>query len=202
MSVDEPNVTITEAALRALRLAQADEGAEVDHVLHLSIDARFQNDLYFGPRETGDVMITASGMTLAMDASSVRRADGLTIDYVGGSGGGFKLDNPNQSPVVKGIHPADLVRMLASGEALELVDARGQDERALASVKAARPLDERYESELLAMPRTKKLVLMAHHGRGGQAAAQRFYDRGFTNVWYVVGGIDAWSTMDPSIPRY
>ena len=92
--------------------------------------------------------------------------------------------------------------MLARREEIELVDARGADERAKASVDASRPLDERYESELLAMPKTKKLVFMAHHSRGGQSAAQRFYERGFTNVWYVVGGIDGWSTMDPSIPRY
>lgn len=92
--------------------------------------------------------------------------------------------------------------MLEGGERLEFVDARGADERAKARVDAARPLDERYESELLAMPKTSKLVFMAHHGRGGQSAARRFFERGFTNVWYVVGGIDSWSTMDPSVPRY
>ncbi len=203
MSIDEPTVTITEAALRALRDAMDADDVGAEDVLHLTIDPRFQNDLYFGPREPGDVVVTASGITLAMDARTARRADGLTIDFVDGpSGTGFKMDNPNQSPPVKGICPADLVRMLEGGERLEFVDARGADERAKARVDAARPLDERYESELLAMPRTSKLVFMAHHGRGGQSAARRFFERGFTNVWYVVGGIDSWSTMDPSVPRY
>ena len=187
----------------AVRAVEADGGAEADSVLHLTIDAHFQNELYFGPKEPGDLVITASGLTLAMDAGTARRATGLTIDYVDGPGGvGFKLDNPNQSPPVKGIRPADLRRMLAGGEEIELIDARGADERTKASVDASRPLDERYERELLTMSKTKKLVFMAHHSRGGQSAAQRFYERGFTNVWYVVGGIDAWSTMDPTIPRY
>ncbi len=199
MSVELPTVTITEAAARAFRAAAA-EGADVDHVLRLSIDSRFQNDLFFGPRETGDVVVTVGGMELAMDASTARRADGLTIDYVEGrTGTGFKLENPNRSSPVKGILPADLVRLLEGDERFELVDVRSAEERAKATVDGFNPMDE---GELLAMPKTRKLVFLAHHGRGGQAAAQRFFERGFRDVRFVVGGIDAWSTMDPSVPRY
>lgn len=202
MSVDLPSVTITEPALRAFRAAEEDD-ADSENVLRLTIDAHFQNDLFFGPREAGDVVVVASGITLAMDSGTARRADGLTIDYVEGSGGvGFKLKNPNQDPPVKGVRPADLTRMLEGGEDLLLVDARSADERAKARLDAARPLDERYEKELRAMPKGKQLVFMAHHTRGGLAAARRFFDEGFTNVWYVVGGIDAWSTIDSTIPRY
>lgn len=204
MTADKlPTITITEPALRAFRAAQEDEGAEADHVLRLSIDNRFQNDLYFGPREEGDLVVTSSGLTIAMDAGTARRANGLSIDYVEGRGGtGFKLENPNQNPPVKGIRPADLLKLLEARDKLELIDVRGKDERKKASIDWARALDEAYEAELLAMPKTTKLVFMAHHGRGGQEAAQRFFDAGFTNTWYVVGGIDAWSTWDPNVPRY
>jgi monothiol glutaredoxin len=203
MNDDEPVITVTDAALRAVRIAEADQGAEADSVLHLTVDAHYQNDLYFGPKEPGELVITASGIAIAMDAGTARRVNGVTLDYTSGRGGvGFKIDNPNESPPVKGIHPADLRRMLGRREAIELIDARGADERASASVASSRLLDERYERELLAMPKTEKLVFMAHHSRGGLTAALRFHERGFTNVWYVVGGIDGWSTMDPSVPRY
>ena len=203
MTTDKPTVTITEAARGAVRDAAKDDEPGTDNVLRISIDPRFQNDLFFGPREAGDVVITASGITMAMDAGTARRANGLTIDYVDArTGTGFRIDNPNASPPVKGIRPADLVGMLERGEELELIDARPQQERAKAVVDASRLLDERYEIELLAMPTTRKLVFLAHHTRGGQSAAQRFFERGFTDVWYVVGGIDSWSTMDASIPRY
>lgn len=203
MSVELPTVTITSSALRAFRAAAKAGDSEAGIVLHLTIDAHFQNELFFAPPEDGDVVVTASGLTMAMDARTARRAHGLTIDYVEGvTGAGFKLENPNENPPVKGICPADVVAMLERGEDLELVDVRRADERSKAFVAASRWLDERYERELLARRKTAKLVFMAHHSRGGIAAAQRFFDRGFTNVWYVVGGIDGWSTMDPSVPRY
>jgi monothiol glutaredoxin len=200
MSTENPTITITEAALRAFRAAAEADDIETDSVVRLTIDARYQNDLFFGAREPGDVEVTASGLALAMDAASARRADGVTIDFVEGpTGTGFKIENPNLSPPVKGIRPADLRRMLDAREKLVFVDARSAEERAKAQIAAAQPLDE---AALLAMPKETKMVFMAHHGRGGQSAARRFFDRGFKKACYVSGGIDAWSTMDPSVPRY
>ncbi len=200
--MQSPIITITESALRVL--GEAAQEVDATDVLRLSIDAQFQNDLVLGPTEPDDVLVTVSGVTVAMTAATARRADGLKIDYVDDVHGetGFKLDNPNQSPPAKGICPADLVELLAKREPLEFIDARGEAERARASVAASRALDAEYERELLAMPKTRKLVFMAHHSRGGQSAALRFFERGFTNIWYVVGGIDGWSTMDPDVPRY
>lgn len=196
-----PEVTITEVALRAFR--DAESGAGEGEVLRLTIDAKFHNDLYFGPIEPNDVVIVVSGLRLAMDARTARRANGLTIDYVDSvSGPGFKLDNPNASSPIQGIRPADVVRMLEKRERFQFIDARHESEQTKAGVEAARPLDQAYQVELDALPKDSKLVFMGHHSTGGQVTARLFHDRGFSNVWYVVGGIDAWSTMDPSVPRY
>jgi monothiol glutaredoxin len=47
------------------------------------------------------------------------------------------------------------------------------------------------------------LVFHCHHGGRSQRAAEHFAALGFTNVWNVAGGIDAWSQeVDPSVPRY
>lgn len=201
MAIDPPEVTITSVALQVFRDAQ--QQAEPDDVLRLTISAGFDNDLYFGKREPNDIVVDASGLTLVMDARTARRANGLTIDYVdGAAGAGFKLDNPNKTAPVDGIRPADVRRMLQKREKFVLVDVRSATERALARVDAARPLDPATEAELDALPKKTKLIFMSHHSNRARTAAQRFLARGFSNVRYVVGGIDAWSTMDPSVPRY
>lgn len=197
----EPDVIISEAALSAFRDAARDAGE--GEVLRLTIDAGFRNELYFAAIEPDDVVIVASGLELAMDPRTARRANGLKIDFVDGVGGaGFKLDNPNEGSPVKGIHPADLVGLLEKRQKLELIDVRPEAEQAKAKVESARRLDPAYQAELDALSKDAKLVFLAHHGGEAQVAARSFCDRGYRNVWYVVGGIDAWSTMDPAVPRY
>ena len=47
------------------------------------------------------------------------------------------------------------------------------------------------------------LVFHCHHGGRSQAAADHFSTLGFSNVWNLTGGIDAWSVeVDSTIPRY
>lgn len=196
-----PAVTITERALRAFREAEPEAGA--GEVLRLSIDSKFHNDLFFAPVEPNDVVIVVDGLRVAMDALTARRADGLRIDYVETpSATGFKLDNPNASSAVHGIRPADVVQMLERREAFQFIDARSEAEWAQARVPGARRLDAAYEAELETLPRGTKLLFLGHHGTDGRAAARPFLERGFEDVWYVVGGIDAWSTLDPDVPRY
>ncbi len=196
-----PEVTLTEAALDAIREASRD--ARKGEVLRLAIDASFQYDLCFGAIEPDDVVIVASGLELAMDPRSARRANGVRIDFVDGPYGvGFKIESPNRGSPIKGVHPADLVRWLEKDERLQLIDVRPEAELARARVKVARRLDAAYRAELDALSKDAKLVFLAHHSSGAQEAARSYYDRGFRNVWYVVGGIDGWATMDPAVPRY
>lgn len=196
-----PEVTISEGALRAFRDAARE--ASDGEILRLTIDSKFHNDLYFATVESNDIVILANGLQLAMDARTARRANGLKIDFVDGAGGpGFKLDNPNESSPIRGIHPADVMHALEKREVFQFIDVRPEAEHAKAKVEAARRLDEAYQAELATQAKDAKLVFLAHHSSGGRAIAQQFYDRGFRDVWYVVGGIDAWATMDPEISRY
>ena len=167
---------------------------------------RFDYDLYFIEEdeiESGDVRQEINGLVFVADAESSRHLEGASIDYVEGpSATGFKLDNPNASSRIQGVRPVEVVRMLEAGESFEFIDARPAAERAKVSIVMARALDEVYAAELEAAPRERKLVLLGHHSTDGRTAARPFEQKGFKEVWYVVGGIDAWSTMDPSVPRY
>lgn len=197
-----PVITVTDAAASAFRSA-LEEGDSND-VVHITIDSSYRNDLYVGPPDPGDLILSVNGISVALDAKSARRANGLTIDFVdGATGAGFKLENPNDTPLVRGARPADLLKWLDEDRrSLDLIDVRSAEERKRAFVDLARVFDEACERELLAMPKDRKMVFMGHHSPGGREVAKRFYDQGFTNAQYVVGGIDAWSTWDPNIPRY
>jgi monothiol glutaredoxin len=172
-------------------------------VLHLKIDGRFQNDLYFAPREAGTLEVTVSGLALFLDPASARRADGMSIDFIDGDNAGFKIDNPNQPPTVKQLTPAELKARLDRGD-IELFDVRPAHERALASIPVARALEDQSTQEyLLGLDRNAPVAFLCHHGMRSQNAAQQLLDDGFCNVYNVRGGINAWSeTVDPQTPRY
>jgi monothiol glutaredoxin len=194
-----PSITITSAALAAFRAALEDAAGEV---LHLKIDGRFQNDLYFGPREQDTLAVETSGLTLFLDPPSARRANGMSIDFIDGPNAGFKIDNPSQPVTVKQLSAAELKNMLDRA-AIQLFDVRPDHERALASIAAARPLDEAGQEHLYALDRSAPIAFLCHHGMRSQNAAERALGEGFRNVYNVKGGIHAWSeTVDPAVPRY
>src|SRR3954469_12104638 len=83
-----PVIRITPAALAAFQSALGDAQGEV---LHLKIDAQFQNDLYFAPREPGTIELGIDGLQLYLDPPSARRANGMSIDFVDGANAGFKI---------------------------------------------------------------------------------------------------------------
>ncbi|HVY44818.1 MAG TPA: Grx4 family monothiol glutaredoxin [Minicystis sp.] len=193
-----PSITLSDAAAAAVRAAAAE--GEPGEMLRFAVSPSFAYDLSFGPREPGDVEVSANGVTILLDPGSATRADGTSIGFVDGPEGGFKIDNPNEPARVKQLGPEDLKAMMDAGEAFELVDVRGEKERAIASIPGAKPLTP----ELVeALDREVRVVFHCHHGGRSQAAAERFLAEGFKNVLNLRGGIDAWSTrVDPKVPRY
>ena len=89
------------------------------------------------------------------------------------------------------------------GEAMELLDVRTPEERAIAAIPGAVLLNETEAARIESLPRDTKLVLHCHHGGRSQQAAEQFVSLGFSQVFNVVGGIDAWSQeVDADVPRY
>jgi monothiol glutaredoxin len=67
----------------------------------------------------------------------------------------------------------------------------------------ARILEEEGYEALAALPKDTPIAFICHHGVSSRAAAERFAAHGFTQVYSVDGGIDAWAAeIDSSIPRY
>jgi monothiol glutaredoxin len=198
--VEPPKVTITPAAVKAFQEAAPGDAGEV---LRLAIDADFNCDLHFGAKEPGDIEVRAGGIALHVPRLSARRADGLSIDFVDGPGGAaFRIENPNEPPRVKRVGPAELRKMLGEGK-VQLFDVRPEKERAIASIAQAKSLDAEGQRYLLGLPKDTPIALHCHHGVRSRAAAEELLREGFTHVYNLEGGIDAWSReVDPSVRRY
>ena len=85
-----------------------------------------------------------------------------------------------------------------------LLDVREHDELALASVDGALHIPMReIPARLGELDASKPLVVMCHAGGRSRRVAEFLQGNGFSNVFNLQGGIDAWSTqLDSRVPRY
>ncbi|MBC8071561.1 MAG: Grx4 family monothiol glutaredoxin [Deltaproteobacteria bacterium] len=198
---EPPKIVMSDEAVVVFRqaLGEAGEG----EFLRMAIDNRFSHELFFGAKAHGDIAVEANGITLVLDRGSARRADGVTIGYVGGEQPGFKIDNPNAPPSVKLLAPKEAKALLEHEPKVRFVDVRTPGERERATIPGTVLLDAESMVELSALPKDTPLLFHCHHGQRSQQAAMHFLEQGFRRVYNVVGGIEAWSRdVDPSIPRY
>jgi len=195
-----PHVHVSPAAALALKSALSDPGGDV---LRLEIDPEFNCDLHIGPREDGDLPVGFVDGVLYVARDSASRAEGISIDFVASpKGDAFRIDNPNAPARVKGIDPKALKALLDAGK-IELFDVRPDHERALASIAQAKKLDAAGQEYLLGLRKDVPVAFHCHHGTRSRSAAEQLLREGFTNVYNLEGGIDAWAReVDPSIPRY
>jgi monothiol glutaredoxin len=192
-----PKISVSAAAKEAIAAAKGEETG----TLRLEISPDFEHALSIDDPNEGDFQVDAGGMTVLIDAQSAPRANGVQIDY-DQSGAGFKVENPNEGPKVRQITPAQLKAMIAEKQPFQFFDVRTPAEQERASL-GARLLDEAALQDLEGLDRGVSLVFHCHHGGRSQAAAERFVQAGFREVYNLAGGIDAWSQqVDPTVPRY
>ena len=92
----------------------------------------------------------------------------------------------------------------ASGGDVVLLDVREHDELAIAAVDGARHIPMReVPARLKDLDPAKPLVVMCHSGGRSRRVAEFLQGNGYTNVFNLKGGIEAWSTqLDSRVPRY
>jgi len=85
-----------------------------------------------------------------------------------------------------------------------LLDVREPVELEMAAVPAALHVPMRdVPARLTEFDRETPIVVMCHTGRRSYMVAQYLVGNGFSQVFNLRGGIDAWSTeIDPQVPRY
>ena len=93
--------------------------------------------------------------------------------------------------------------MLDAGK-VELFDVRPEPSAPGRPSPQAKKLDAAGQEHLLGLTKDAPIALHCHHGDAQPRAPPRQLLReGFTNVYNLEGGIEAWSSeVDPSVPRY
>ncbi len=199
--VAAPRLTLSlRAAAEIAKFAADTEGEK----LRLLVGAGFENELYFDAPKPNDFVVECASIAILVDPGSARRADGVSIDYTEGpKGAGFKIDNPNEPPRIMSLTARELETRFHAGVPTHLFDVRPEVERKIAKIDRARPLDAAGVEELEKLPKDAPLVFQCHSGIRSRAAAQEAIRLGFTKVYNLEGGIDAWSQdVDPQVPRY
>lgn len=107
---------------------------------------------------------------------------------------------------VRELSPREYVRRWPGESSAEvlLLDVRELPEIALARIDSARllPMSE-IVARLDELPRDRPIVVMCHSGGRSARVAQYLMANGFSDIYNLAGGIDAWSRdLNPAIPRY
>ncbi len=110
-------------------------------------------------------------------------------------------------PAVQELTPAEFCARWPAAErrsGVVLLDVREHVELEIAAVADALHIPMReIPSRLVELDRALPLVVMCHTGGRSRRVAEFLLGNGFSKVFNLRGGIDAWSTeIDPRVPRY
>jgi rhodanese-related sulfurtransferase len=101
------------------------------------------------------------------------------------------------------VEPRVVKGWLDEGEALRLIDVRQPHEIALARVSSAEPLDFQDSGKYMQLARDTRIVFLCKSGMQSLDIAAYFAGHGFTQVYAVKGGLDAWrAQVDPTLASY
>ena len=197
-----PTLTVTSRAAAELQAALKDGGP--GDVIHLTITPSWEHQLDLGPKEASHVTVEAGGLTVQLDRASAARASGVSIDFVEAGGeAGFKIDNPNRPAMVRNVDAKAFKALLDAGTIKHVYDVRTEKERSVAKLENSTLLDDAAMADLEALPKDAHIGFYCHHGNRSRGAAEHFLKQGYTNLYNLAGGIEAWSKdVDPKVPRY
>ena len=151
--------------------------------------------------------LLGTGIAVAVAGYFTQQLSGLKDRYpdvvLDIRGKGLAIDNPNAPKPVQEISVRDADDLVRAGN-ITLVDVRPADERAIAAVGVPfKSFDGNGRAALEALPKDTALAFMCHHGGRSAQAAELFRALGFTKVFNVTGGINAWSEdVDNGVPKY
>lgn len=184
-----PQITITDAAAEAIRQGTANAQGVA---LHLEIGPDHSAGFQLAPAGEHDIVAHANGLEVHFDPASAHRAKGIVIDWVSTvQGEGLSLKFPGAQEI-KSLTVHELKARLAAGD-ITLIDVRPAATRAqLASLPQARILDDEGYEALAALPKDTELAFICQRGISSQGVAERFAAHGFSNVYNVAGGMEAW----------
>ncbi len=90
------------------------------------------------------------------------------------------------------VEPRQVQAWLAAAEPLRFIDLRPPSEAGQGPIPRAEPLDFQNQRQYLELPKETRIVFLCKSGLTSLDAAAYFAGHGFTRVYSVKGGADAW----------
>lgn len=98
------------------------------------------------------------------------------------------------------VEPKTVKSWLDAKQDFTFLDVRSPEEIAAARIPAAEALDFNDPSKYMSLPKDRRIVFHCHSGVRSLDVAAYFKGHGFTNVYSLRGGIEAWADqVDPAV---
>lgn len=187
-----PNISITDEALNHIKEGLKDMG---NHQLFLSVDDEFNTRFSLEQPKGYEVIADVGDLKVYMDIGTAKRSNGVEISWVDElQGSGLRIKNPNEPPAVKDLSVAELQDWLATDVDNPLVyDVRSPDKIAEGTVDTAVRLDKAAIERIESMDKDTPLVFVCQVGQSSMSAAEFFRKKGYTKVFNLTGGFNAWN---------
>ena len=140
----------------------------------------------------------AQDQLMRWDARSMRM-HGFKVERSADAANRIFPEKPEESIELSAM---DVATRLQAGEIQFVLDVREPFEWEIVSIPGSiqMPMNA-LQPELI--PKEAKGAVLCHHGMRSMYVLKHLQAHGFTNLWNVAGGIDAWSReVDASLPRY
>lgn len=187
-----PQIDITDEALNHIKEGLKDMG---DHQLFLSVDDEFNTRFSLEMPKGYEIIAAVGDLKVYMDIGTAKRSNGIEISWLDElQGSGLRIKNPNEPPAVQDLSVAELQDWFATDiENPNIYDVRSVDKIAEGTVDHAVRLDKAAIESIENMPKDTPLVFVCQVGQSSMSAAEYFRKKGYTKVFNLTGGYNAWS---------
>lgn len=188
-----PTMKVSDEALSHIKEGMKDVG---NNKLFLSIDDEFNTRFSLDTPKGYEVVSKVGDLDIYMDIGTAERAQNIEITWIEElQGSGLRIKNPNEPPAVEELSVAELQDWFDTDTTANpyIFDVRPEDKIAEGTVPTAQRLDKEAIEEIESMDKSTPLVFLCQVGQSSMAAAEYFRKKGFTKVFNLTGGYNAWN---------
>lgn len=187
-----PNMTISDEALQHIKEGMQEAG---DHKLFLSIDDAFNTRFSLDTPKGYEIVTRVGDLDLYMDIGTAERAQNIEITWLEElQGSGLRIKNPNEPPAVIELSVSELQDWLDTQDIDNplVFDVRPAEKIAMGTLPGGRRLDKQAINDIEKFDKDTPLVFVCQVGQSSMAAAEFFRKKGYSKIYNLTGGYDAW----------
>jgi monothiol glutaredoxin len=180
-------ITISEKAQENIKAGIENMG---NNVLKLSIDSQFNTRFSIEEQKGYEIISEVNDIKIYMDIGTVKRADGISIDWVEDlQGAGLVINNPNQPKKVNQLSSSELKKGIEEGRYQNIYDVRSEEQFNAQTIPGAKRLDKENMQHIETLNKETPIVFVCTSGATSQGACDFFHKKGFTDVNNLIGGV-------------